>query len=110
MFNNQVENLRAAGVSRIQTAAIREGVNGYYTWARLGYDGEFSGSIRRQLQNPRRAPASLSKMTRVSELMRSAEGRNWWRENGESLDLEFDLDPDSTSSRVLAEYMQKRGT
>ncbi len=42
VFTNQVQHARKMGVARIRTYAAGSvdvpGVNGYYTWARLGYD------------------------------------------------------------------------
>jgi hypothetical protein len=102
-FTAQVDNLRSEGFTNIKTLAGKgENMNGYYTWARLGYDGDIPSHA------PKR-PKALADATRVSDLMRSPEGRDWWKKNGVEMEMTFDLDANSNSSKVLDEYNRQKG-
>lgn len=108
VFGRQVEQARKAGVDRIETVAARthptdrEATNGYYTWARMGYDAKIPPTVKAKL------PAELSHATRVSDLMHTPAGRDAWKEHGKTLKMRFDLHPDSVSSKVHAAYMAER--
>lgn len=106
MFFRQVEALRKGGFVEIETLAAGDksstAFNGYYTWPRLGYDGDLSGKVAQRL------PPQFAGVTRISELMSSKEGRAWWKENGEWADVTFDLRPGSYSSRVLEAYVKEK--
>lgn len=102
VFHDQVSNLREKGFTSIKTLAGKgDNMNGYYTWARLGYDGDLPVDL------PKRPP-SLKSAARVSDLMKTSEGRDWWKKNGVEMEMEFSLDASSTSSRVLDEYMKQK--
>lgn len=103
IFAKQVETAEKLGIDHITTIAERdESKNGYYTWARLGYDAQVPwnlwSSVPKELNVPRYSP-------RISQLMMTKEGREWWKQNGETEELTFDLKPDSLSRRVLNEYV-----
>lgn len=103
VLSGQVTNLRAAGFDRMELRAMRgKNMNGYYTWARLGYDADLPVRFI-----PDRPP-NLQSATRISDLMRTQEGRNWWKENGATTNMSFDLDENSQSSRVLDAYTEAR--
>lgn len=100
IFSEQVQAMSSAGVSRIECAAVRdedEGLNGYYTWARLGYDG----SIPEE--------ASLSEKFRsaktVQELMAMPGGQEEWKENGATFNGTFSLEKGSRSMEILDAYI-----
>lgn len=94
VFSQQVAEAAKAGFTEITTTAARdEHSNGYYTWARLGYDGDVEGP-----DGP----------TKVSALMKTKEGRDWWKANGHSFDAAFDLAEGSQSRRVLDAYVQEK--
>lgn len=109
VFTTQVRAMRAAGVNRITTEAARSvrgaevAMNGYYTWPRLGYDAALPSYTISAL------PVNLSTSTRVSDLMTTQEGRDWWRQNGQSTDMEFDLTAGSLSNQVLDAYAEAKG-
>jgi hypothetical protein len=106
IFASQVYASQQLGVHHIETyAAGQKGSvwNGYYTWPRLGYDAPIP-SLKRQ-----RLPKSLQEATRVSHLMASKKGQQWWKDNGSSIELEFDLSPNSYNSKYLAEYLKAKG-
>jgi GNAT superfamily N-acetyltransferase len=91
LFAEQVATARKMGVGAITADCARAmDLNGYYTWARLGFDGTGKISGRREV--------------RISEQMRTPEGRREWRANGESFDGTFSLKPGSYSMRTLQEY------
>lgn len=75
-------------------------LNGYYTWARLGFDGNLSEKMKEK------ARESGLVANRVSDLMQSEVGRKWWKENGEEMDMAFNLADGSLSRRMLDEYVK----
>ena len=108
IFATQVEQARALGVSKITvTAAGHYGIidewSGYYTWPRLGYDGPLPSWVIRDL------PESLAHCETIGELYETEEGRQWWKINGSTIELEFDLDPNSLSSEQLKDYLAAKG-
>ena len=94
------------GFDRITCTAAgkggENGQNGYYTWARLGFDADLTDSM------VSRAKADGFEAKKVSDLMGSPEGRSWWKNNGSCLEMTFDLSEDSYSQRTLANYMSSR--
>lgn len=113
IFANQVESIRKqAGDTypKITTLAGKgDRMNGYYTWARLGYDGDINDSalpdIPRQVK-----PSGNGGRYRVSDFMKSKEGRNYWRDNGYQMEMEFDTDPNSRSSKILDSYLAEKSS
>jgi hypothetical protein len=114
-FARQVENANLQGVSRIETYAFRaendidpetgkEKWSGYYVWPRYGYDGVLSARTRMYLQRAS-TPESIKQATQVSELMQTQEGRDWWKEHGEAIDVVFDLKKTGYSMRTLNSYL-----
>ena len=103
IFSTQVSNLAERGFSHIKTEAYREAgeMNGYYTWPLLGYDGKIP-----EVSTPR--PPALRDVTHISHLMKTQEGREWWKTNGDDIKLTFDLNPGSLSRKVLSEYVSKK--
>lgn len=104
IFSEQVEYAKSAGFKLIETSATRgHEVNGYYTWARLGYDAKlpmmYGGKPIKSA-----AQQIVPGAERVSDLMKSPEGRSWWKEHGVSFEGEFDLSDNSLGLKVLREY------
>ena len=105
VLSQQVDQCHKAGISKIITfAAKSEDENGYYTWPRLGYDCP--------LQPPyaktgivAKLKSSFPEAQRISDIMKTPEGRAWWKENGASLTVTFDTDPNSLSRKVLESYV-----
>lgn len=87
--------------------------SGYYVWPRLGYDGELEpetidkmpAALRQKIEKLARSDGSDP---RFSHLMMLPEGRKWWRDNGHSVDLEFDTHAESRSRKVLDAYFRER--
>lgn len=97
-----VRSLRAAGFKSIDLHAAGSAddpqFKGYKVWPRMGFDGRIPELVRPRL------PQNLAGVQTLLELMSSKEGRDWWDERGRAYDGEFDLAPDSASSRALEEY------
>jgi SPP1 gp7 family putative phage head morphogenesis protein len=104
-FAMQVQTYRRAGYKKITTLAARvDGeYNGYYTWARFGFDAELG-----ELYAMRAEKAGFKGVKRVSELMRTKAGREWWLEHGVTMDMEFDLSDNSHGIAVLEAYIEER--
>jgi SPP1 gp7 family putative phage head morphogenesis protein len=106
IFSAAVDRMRASGFVRIQNFAAGgyqdPTYNGYYTWARYGYDAEIPSSLRSQL------PAQLRGARSTLDLMASPEGRSWWLHKGSPTYMSFDLDPESRSSLELEKYKLSR--
>lgn len=108
LFVNQVESASAAGFKKMTTEASRsesrEPLVGYNVWPKMGYDGKIPREVSGIL------PPELARARKVSDLMKTEAGRAWWKEHGQSTEMEFDLRPDSRSRKVLTEYLnRKRG-
>jgi SPP1 gp7 family putative phage head morphogenesis protein len=78
--------------------------NGYYTWARYGYDWELESETIAQLEG-----TVFEGATHVSDLMVSEEGAAWWKDNGTEGHGWFDLRSGSLSVRLLEGYMERSG-
>jgi hypothetical protein len=86
VFGRMVEQAAALDLDYIKVLAYRSSsANGYYTWPRFGYDGDLPADIIADL------PAALASARRLSDLMASPEGREWWKVNGRSITLKFQL-------------------
>ncbi len=118
-FAAQVEGLRAVGVEYMEVDAAGERTdrhwNGYYTWPRLGYDGQIPRHLIQSLQAAESqgkisVPVTLHYGLRVLELMETPEGRNAWKQYGGRMDMTFELDPTSWNSQYLELYLQARKT
>lgn len=104
VFGRQVEQAAKLGVTKIETLAAKSHIfNGYYTWARLGYDGKIPARVASKL------PAGMKSAKNVSDLMRSPEGRSFWKAHGVQMEMSFDLRAGSTSRKVLSAYVQEKG-
>lgn len=98
VFARQVAEARRLGVDQITTtAARREGVfNGYYTWARFGYDGPVPPDL-----------AAEFGVTTMQELMSTEQGRAAWKARGRTWDATFDLRDGSASLTALERYLRR---
>jgi hypothetical protein len=108
VFTDQVDATRELGVDRIETLAGRgkyngQKMNGYYTWPRFGYDGPIPTG--RGYRNP---PPHLASAKTVGELMALPGGKEWWKENGRSVGLTFDLKDGSHSMKTLNAYKEEK--
>jgi len=108
IFSDQVEALQEKGFTRIETWAARgPGMNGYYTWPRLGYDQPISEFRDRRTRE--RIWKAFPDAKSVLDIMATPEGRDWWKKHGTNMrSAKFDLTPGSRSLRTLAEYKAER--
>lgn len=113
-FANMVRNAVALGCTKITCFAAGGGgdsgrfaMNGYYTWPRLGYDGDIPATLMAK-DVWRNAPEHIQSATRVSDLMKTQEGRDWWKENGMAFDATFDLSEGSQSRKALSRYLKEK--
>lgn len=105
IFARQVKQASKNGYTKIVTdAAGRKGTseNGYYTWARLGYNGGIQQAARAAL------PAKFRKAKDIQHLMRMKGGPEAWKEHGTAFSGTFDLKKGSRSRRVLAAYLKEK--
>ena len=106
IFSEIESNATAQGFDRITCIAGgkggEKGQNGYYTWARLGFDANLPEHI------VSKAKDGGFDASKVSDLMKTPEGRSWWKDNGCALEMTFDLSDDSYSQKTLAEYVSSR--
>jgi len=143
MLATQVSAAREAGFKEISTYAAGQGpaygaeiadehpegdeppeddpMQGYYVWPRLGFDAEIGGEMpwlwdRMPEDVEGRVEEiadELGEEPKFSHLMMFPEGRDWWRDWGESVDVNFPLqegspDYDPTSDRVLQAYVAEK--
>ena len=107
-FAAQVRGCVGAGVAKIVTCAGRGSyngapMNGYYTWPLLGYDAPLTGAQKKKL------PPDLRGAETVQDLYATPAGKAWWKENGVTTAMEFDVSPGSRSLAVLNAYLAGRG-
>ena len=114
IFSAQCERAAAAGYAYITCHAAGDKdsrMNGYYTWPRFGYD-ESLDSV--QSYNPKLAAAvqdAFPDAQSILDIMGTAAGRDWWKENGDNLRYaKFDLSEGSRSWRVLRAYLSERAS
>lgn len=92
--------------------------SGFYAWPRLGFDGDIETLMKERATSGdkklraiaadfrRRFPGT----SKVSQLMATKEGRDWWRDYGGDFTGEFDLSDESPHRRVLSEYLAEKET
>ncbi len=90
-FCRQVYWCMRFGIARIKTVGGRKpGENGYYTWARFGFEARLPSSFG--------CPSLL-------DLMSTDRGRKLWLDKGFELEMFFDLGPQSRSLHALKRYV-----
>lgn len=102
-FCCQVLAFRRLGFETIGLKAVRndsEGVNGYYTWPRWGF-------VPRDDEDATPLPDIL-KGVDLLKVMETQQGRDWWKENGQSHSGLFDLREGSRSMQVFDKYVQQK--
>ncbi len=112
VFDRMVDQAQRSGINRIETSAVRLDATlssddekiGYKVWPKLGYDGDIPEDVLKTSS----LPSSLQGSTRLSDLMKTGEGRQWWEEHGDSVRLQFDMASDSLSMNVWNASRKKR--
>jgi GNAT superfamily N-acetyltransferase len=105
-LGRQVEQAVRLGIVEIQAYAIRGdqgGDVGYRVWPILGFDGTLPRETLDKL------PPELAAARKISDLMETREGREWWIRDGSDIDLTFDLSANSPARRRLRAYLRRKG-
>ena len=90
------------------TAAKDVKMNGYYTWARLGFDSKLRAAGLDNVKED--AEDKFSKtINSISDIMKQKGGADWWLKNGDEFDGTFDLRDGSTSRKVFESYVKVKG-
>lgn len=115
LFYKQVTNASSMGVRSIYAvaghgkAADKSKMNGYYTLPRLGYDARIDDEHIYPDKHVAKIKEAFPKARTIRDIMKTEEGRKWWKENGTwIIDAEFDLTPGSTSMLDLTKYINHR--
>jgi hypothetical protein len=103
VFSQQVEHAVKEGYRSISALASGNAEsldwqNGYYTWARFGFNGP--------IPNGKVGPGGERT---VQEVMKRSDGAAWWKANGSTFEGTFSLSPGSESLRVFNEYRRLKG-
>ena len=110
IFSNQVEQFQKLGYKKLVTeAGDAVGMNGYYTWARMGYEikGKEEISIFKMMMK-NSGEKYFKGITSLQQLMSSKKGIKWWKENGMFFHGEFDLNRESVSMKALNKYLSAK--
>jgi len=122
LLNNQVHAAEKSGVSRIRVEAVGNYMendlrNGYYAFPRMGFDGDLPGDWKGQMEANGAMgdalPADLQNATKVSDLMKTPQGREAWKKYGFPMELTLDTTPGSQGRKVFDAYYQsgdRKGT
>lgn len=110
IFYNQIKSFKEKGYENVITEAAKSEIyNGYYTWARLGYDfsrgsdeTEFLNLINSSSDKDIRGVGSLQ------ELMTFDKGRKFWKDNGFAFSGTMSLLDGSKSMFILNKYMEEK--
>lgn len=110
----QARAAQALGVGHLATFAVgdfstasnprkEDRWSGYIVWPKIGFDADIPADMLHRL------PAAQAAARRLSDLMASSEGQDWWLRNGSDIAVRFDLASGSVSWRLLERYTSERG-
>jgi hypothetical protein len=107
-FRRQVAGARHLGVQRIELWAAGyakdKDYNGYYTWARFGFDAPLNEKERRELYDW----PGLSGALTLNDVVERG-GLKWWRRSGTERTMCFELHRESRMSRIFRAYLLSKG-
>ncbi len=94
------------GIKYVKTFAMRNahGWVGYYVWPKFGFDAPIEES-NKSGQIAELFPGAEY----ISDLYKTQAGRDWWLENGDSVELVFDMSEGSRSRDIFSKYMDRKG-
>lgn len=99
-FKKYIQNAHAHGIQYMETLAGRDAfMNGYYTWPLFGYNGPLSTGERQRAQQ-----SGFRGVKNVRDLYNQPGGASWWKQNGNNIDLTFDLRPGSQNRKDFNAY------
>lgn len=101
IFHSQVKHLTSLGFTKIHAHAKRgKELNGYYTLpVAFGYNGKLSDRERKNLPREYQHAEDMHQLTAIPGAAK------WWKKNGWSKHLTFDLTPGSEHHKRLEAYM-----
>jgi hypothetical protein len=107
VFKEQVETAIKNGFKRMITHAAGskddKEYNGYYTWARLGYEPKKTDrKVNKVIELFNKKYNQDAKSLR--DVMDTKSGRDYWKDNGVDFEGTFDLNPNSYSVKTLRKY------
>lgn len=110
IFYNQVNQFKDLGFKKLETeAGAARGMNGYYTWARVGYDIKDKNELKIfQSQMKMSGEKEFKNVKSLQELMVTKKGRDYWRKEGGYFHGEFDLTTGSNSMKILDQYIKQK--
>ncbi len=115
LLAHQVAKAKQLGFKSIELLAVRgREANGYYTWARLGFNANFTDAELEQLQLQFSDDTGFElpeAIVTLNDLMFGIEdgiGLDFWRRRGYSKDMQFDLQPNSSSNIILDTYLEQK--
>lgn len=100
VLKNEVDQGKANDVDAIKTKTSAQ-TTSYYDFPLLAFDALLPEEILSIL------PKNLRGASTISDLMASEEGRKWWRENGEAMEVELELastEEESVLDALLEDY------
>lgn len=104
-FLRQVNAARRLGLKRFELFAAGHprstNENGYYVWARYGFDALLREEERATL------PPLLQGATTINQIIRRG-GQKWWKRLGDARSMNFDLADDSEMMSVFRDYLAEK--
>jgi hypothetical protein len=103
----QIQRAPALGITQIRVMGIgpindKKPSGGYYHFPLIGFDGIIGAGVPI-------LPDSFYGVTSVLDLYARPGGRQWWRDNGNTIPLIFDLTAGSRSQNVFQQFAKMRG-
>lgn len=110
IFYNQVLQFKGIGKKYLSTDAAKSDIyNGYYTWARMGYDISDAHQKKKFLSLVKSSgDKDIAGVKSLPHLMSFPEGREFWKKNGFAFEGKFDLSDNSQSMFILTKYMEEK--
>ena len=109
IFANQVKTAQKLGIRLNCIAAKGNDKNGYYTWARLGYDfarESDKDTFKKLISSSDNEDIKTVKS--LPELMSFPDGQKFWKENGFMFRATFDTSEGSDSMKIFTEYYKNK--
>jgi hypothetical protein len=105
IFFNEIIQARKLGIVCLKVSAAKsDRLNGYYTWARLGYSIDSPEDLEDFVQLMGDHGRNEKSMI---ELMSTKEGREFWKKNGFWWQGVFDLSPGSENIKAFNNYVKE---
>ena len=104
VLGKQVSFAKEHGIKYIACTASGRGNDvGNVVWPKFGYDADFSEQQKSEIES-----AGICCPTTLLELHSIYGGREWWQENGWSVDCTLDLSEGSKSMKVWDRFMRRQ--